>query len=87
MCWRTRGKQTMENFSTLLRGTTVNRTYGTHKNLYIPPMFTSNIWFYLLWSPVKDRVDSEKTIAILGDRRWAQKAKQEGGYEKQNVRI
>ena len=28
---------------------------------------------------------SEKTIAILGGRRWAQTAKQEGGQDKQNV--
>ena len=32
-------------------GTIVNRTYGTHKNLYVLPIFTSNIWSYLLWSP------------------------------------
>ena len=38
----------------LLRGTVVNRTYGTHKNLpgmYLP-IFTNNIRSYLLWSPV-----------------------------------
>ena len=35
----------------LLRGTIVNRTYGTHKNLYIYLFFTNNIWSYLLWSP------------------------------------
>ena len=36
------------------RGTIVNRTYGTHKNLpgtYLP-IFTNSIWSYLLWSPV-----------------------------------
>ena len=33
-------------------GAIVNRTYGTHKKLYILPIFTSNIWSYLLWSPV-----------------------------------
>ena len=36
---------------TLLRGTIVNRTYGTHKNQYFP-ILTNNIWSYLLWSPV-----------------------------------
>ena len=36
----------------LLRGTIVNRTYGTYKNLYIYLFLTNNIWFYLLWSPV-----------------------------------
>ena len=37
----------------LLRRTIVNRTYGTHKTLpgiYLP-IFTSNIWSYLPWSP------------------------------------
>ena len=36
------------------RGNIVNRTYGIHKNLpgiYLP-IFTNNIWCYLLWSPV-----------------------------------
>ena len=40
--------------SAVLRGTIVNRTYGTHKKLpgiYFP-LFTSNIWPYLLWSTV-----------------------------------
>ena len=39
----------------LLRGTMVNRTYGTRKNLpgyrYIFTVFTNNISSYLLWSP------------------------------------
>ena len=38
----------------LLRGTIVNRTYGTHKilsGIYFH-IFIFNIWFYLLWSPV-----------------------------------
>ena len=38
----------------VLRGGIVNRTYSTHKNLpgtYFP-IFTNNIWSYLLWSPV-----------------------------------
>ena len=38
----------------MLRGAIVNRTYGTQKNLpgiYVP-VFTSNIWSYLLWSAV-----------------------------------
>ena len=37
----------------LLRGTILNRTYGTHKNL--PGMYFANlnnkIWSYLLWFP------------------------------------
>ena len=38
----------------LLRGTIVNRTYGTHKNLpgICFAIFTNTIWSYLLWSPV-----------------------------------
>ena len=37
----------------IIRGTILNRTYGTHKNLYIYiAIFTNNIWSYLLWSPV-----------------------------------
>ena len=36
----------------LLRGTIVNRTYGTHKNLCINPFLLTNIWSCLLWSPV-----------------------------------
>ena len=38
----------------LLRGAIVNRTYGIHKNLpgIHLPIFTNNIWSYLLWSPV-----------------------------------
>ena len=36
----------------LLRGTIVNRTYGTDKNPCIFLVFTNNIWFYLLWPPV-----------------------------------
>ena len=38
----------------VLRGTISDGTYGTHKNLpgtYFT-IFTDNIWFYLLWSPV-----------------------------------
>ena len=35
----------------LLRGTIVNRTYGTHKNLYIHPFFSKSIWSYLLCPP------------------------------------
>ena len=35
----------------MVPGTIVNRTYGSHENLYIP-IFTNHIWFYLLWSPV-----------------------------------
>ena len=38
----------------LLRGAIVNRTYGKHKNLpgiYLP-VYTHNIWSFLLWSPV-----------------------------------
>ena len=37
---------------TLLRGTIVNRTYGIHKKPVYLPIFTNNIWSYLLWSPV-----------------------------------
>ena len=39
---------------TLLRGTIVNRTYGTPKNLYEVYFltFARNIWSYLLWPPV-----------------------------------
>ena len=42
------------SFTLLLRGTTLNRTYGTHKNLpgISVAVFTNNIWSYLLWSPV-----------------------------------
>ena len=35
----------------LLRGGTVNRTYGTHKNLHIFLFFTNKL-VLLLWSPV-----------------------------------
>ena len=28
----------------VLKGTMLSRTYGTHKNLYIFPIFTENIW-------------------------------------------
>ena len=43
----------MRTKTCLLRGTTFNRTYGTHKNLYLVylPIFTSNTWSYLLWLP------------------------------------
>ena len=37
----------------LLRGTIVNKTYGTHKNLpgtYLP-IFTNNIWSYFTMAP------------------------------------
>ena len=40
--------------NTVLRGTILNTTYDTHKKLpgiYLA-IFTNNIWFYLLWSPV-----------------------------------
>ena len=38
--------------SPLSRGTVVNRTYGTHKNLYIYLIiFTNNMWSYLLSPP------------------------------------
>ena len=30
----------------------VSRTYGTHKNLLYSPIFTINVWSYLLWAPV-----------------------------------
>ena len=36
----------------VVRGTIVNRTYGTHKNLHTYPFFTTSIWSYLLWPPV-----------------------------------
>ena len=35
----------------LLRGTIVNRTYGTQKPIH-SPIFSTNIWSYLLWPPV-----------------------------------
>ena len=35
----------------LLRGTILNRTYGTHKNLHIS-LFLPTIFSYLIWSPV-----------------------------------
>ena len=38
--------------TTVLRGTILNRTYGTHKGLPYWPFFTNNIWSYSLWSPV-----------------------------------
>ena len=41
----------------ILRGTTVNRTYDTHKNLpgiYVP-IFTDNIWSYLIWLTAVNR--------------------------------
>ena len=40
----------------ILRGGIVNRTYGTHKKTLYLPIFTNNIWSYLLWSPVVDRL-------------------------------
>ena len=46
-------------FVVRLRGAIVSRTCGLHKNLpvYIyVPIFTSNIWSYLLWSPVNSTV-------------------------------
>ena len=50
------GKKTRTMFlqKLLLRGTILNGTYGTDKNLpgIYSPIFTSNIWSYLLWSPV-----------------------------------
>ena len=36
----------------LLRGTIVNRTYGTHKNLNISLFLLTIFWSYLPWSPV-----------------------------------
>ena len=39
----------------ILRGTIVNRTYGTNKNLYMSLFLLLNnniFWSYLLWSPV-----------------------------------
>ena len=36
----------------LLRGAIVNRTYGRHKKPTYLPIFTDNIWSYLLWSHV-----------------------------------
>ena len=36
----------------LLRGTIVNRTYGTDKKPIYFPILTNNIWSYLLCSPV-----------------------------------
>ena len=44
----------VDSSALLLRGTIVNRTYGTRKNLpgiYLP-IFTNNIWSYLMRSPV-----------------------------------
>ena len=45
-----------------LRGTIINRTYGTHKNLYI--FLTNNIWSYLLGSSVigYDAPCSERSV-------------------------
>ena len=36
----------------LIRGTIVNRTYGTHKNRICSTIFTNNIWSCQLWPPV-----------------------------------
>ena len=47
----------------LLRGTIVNRTYGTHKNLRVSVFFTNNIWSRLLWSPV---IDTDKAAISIG---------------------
>ena len=48
-------KETADNLPDRLslRGTIANRTYGLHKNRYILPIFTNNIWSYLQWSPVR----------------------------------
>ena len=48
----------------LLRGAIVNRTYGTHKNLYISLFFTHNIWYYLLWSTVNTRTPGIYTESV-----------------------
>lgn len=55
----------MEKFGTLLRGTILNTTYGTDKQM----------WSYLRWSSVI--IDSEKAVAVLGDGWWPQAANQE----------
>ena len=39
--------------NTVLRGAIVNRICCTHKNLHISLFFLTNVWSYLLWSPVK----------------------------------
>ena len=48
----------------LLLGTIVNGTYGTHKTPIYLPVFTHNIWSYLLWSPVAAE-DDEVACAPL----------------------
>ena len=46
----------------LLRGTILNRTYGTRKNYILRYfyIFTNNIWSYLLCSPAVDKDSQPK---------------------------
>ena len=55
----------------LLRGTIVNRTYGTHKKLHLHLflLLNSNIWSYLLWSPVTGSGIYAEAVSVLDDDR------------------
>ena len=58
------------------RGATVNRTYGTHKKLYMSLFSLTSIWSYLLWPPV---IGTAQIHDVMTKKKNMKKKKQGGG--------